>query len=95
MERKVRRGEKDGYRMFKAVKKTTWRNWRAIGRKGDAEHLFNGWSGCPSSIQHTSFKQVRDRYTVKELRGMLRMNKIKGRSKLKTKRKIIVALMKM
>jgi hypothetical protein len=42
------------------------------------------------------YKQIRLQVlTVKELRGMLQMNKIKGRSKLKTKQDMIVALMKM
>ena len=48
----------------------------------------------PDALAH--LKQIRlDVYTAKELRGMLRMNKVKGRSKLKTKREMAVALMKM
>ena len=48
-----------------------------------------------SSIEH-GWRCYQQRYhTKKELRGMLRMNKVKGRSKLKTKQDMIVALMKM
>ena len=85
---------KDGYKMFKAQKVYVWRNWRAI-RKRDAERVFNEF-GCPASIKHIWFKQLSlCVYTCKELRGMLRMNKVKGRSKLKTRHDMIVALMNM
>ena len=69
--------------------KDAYRMFKAVKKTTTWRPLFG------ASIERgLRFKQQRY-HTMKELRGMLRMNKVKGRSKLKTKREIIVALMKM
>ena len=70
---------KDGYVMFKAE-----RCWEPNRQIVWYRQMYRPYQGAWNSLLR-----------VKDLRGMLGMNKIKGRSKLKTKREMLVALMKM